>query len=62
MPLADRQNYAAIASKTYGGQQCPFCETDLPLQQLVQETQLAPNVVKADLLQLVVVALKAVVG
>ena len=40
----------------------PFCETELSLQQLVQKTQLAANVMKADLHQRVVVTLKAVVG
>ena len=49
MPLADRRTYAAIAPRTYGGQQCPFCETDLPRQQLVQESQLSAYVIKADL-------------
>ena len=40
----------------------PFCETELSLQQLVQKTQLAANVMKADLHQRVVVTLKAVGG
>ena len=31
-----------------------FCETDLPLQQLVQETQLAANVVQTHLWQRIV--------
>ena len=49
MPLADRRTYAAIAPGAYGGQQCPFCETDLPRQQLVQESQLSAYVIQADL-------------
>ena len=49
MPLADRRTHAAIAPRTYGGQQCPFCETDLPRQQLVQEAQLSAYVIQADL-------------
>jgi len=33
----------------------PFCETDLPIHQFVQETQLATNVMQADLHQGIVV-------
>jgi len=44
---------------TYKGQECPFCETDLPIQQLVQETQLAPDVTEADLYQRIVVSAPA---
>ena len=40
----------------------PFCETDLPLQQLVQETQLSANVIKADLNQRIVVGFELLVG
>ena len=32
MPLADRRTHAAIAPRTYRGQQCPFCKTNLPIQ------------------------------
>ena len=40
----------------------PFCETDLSLQQLVQETQLAANVLKAELHQRVVVTFEPLVS
>ena len=50
MPLADRRTRAAIAPRTYRGQQCPFCETDLPIQQFVEETQLAANVMEVHAL------------
>ena len=39
-----------------------FCETDLPIQQLVQETPLAGNVTEANLHQRIVVAFEPMVG
>ena len=50
MPLADRRTHAAFAPRTYRDQQCPFCETDLPIQQFVDETQLAANVMEVHAL------------
>ena len=43
-------------------EQVAFCETDLPLQQLVQETQLAANVMQADLHQRIVAAFEPLVS
>jgi hypothetical protein len=42
--------------------QAPFCETDLPLQQLVQKTQFSANVMQADLHQRIVAAFELLVG
>ena len=41
---------------------CRFYETDLPLQQLVQEAQLAANVMEAYLHQRIVMAFESLVG
>ena len=40
----------------------PFCETDLRIQQFVQETQLAANVMQADLHQRIMATLYPLVG
>lgn len=43
------------------GTAAPFCETDLPIQQLVQEIQLAADVMQTDLYQDIVLAFESLV-
>ena len=55
-------NGLTIPSERSDDPSCPFCETDLPLQQLVQEAQLAANVMEAYLHQRIVMAFEPLVG
>ena len=45
-----------------GIRQCLFCETDLPLQQLLQTAQLAAYVMQADLHQRIMLFFEPLVG
>jgi hypothetical protein len=54
--------HRGLISHQDGRSRCPFCETDLPLQQFVQELQLAVHVMQADLHQGIMVAFESLVG